>query len=164
MRGRKAALLYGFQMLVIYTSNGCCTDPLSFNSHLAFTSVVASVKWVYGPPQRTLRNFVSNTTSNQKAYVRYRQQPRKWFSKTENEMFLQGGLAPYRLMMEDRRDLVDRVRYNADRAFVQDILKENQYLVDGNAGIRTPSYQVSLAFKAVPPKCTFMLCSTLQKS
>ena len=31
--------------------------------------------------------------------------------------------APHHLMMESRRDLVDRVRNNADRAFAQDFLK-----------------------------------------
>src|SRR6266404_1434795 len=69
------------------------------------------------------------------------------------------GLPSYHLM-------VDRVRYNTDRAFAKDLLKDTQKpaLMDRNAEKLTSSRHVSLAFKAVPPKYTFMPQSTVQKS
>ena len=75
--------------------------------------------------------------------------------------------ASHRLVMESRCDLVDGVRNNAERAFAQDFLKgHNQISVTGGwkCEILTPSYHVILAFKAVPPKSTFTLKSTLQNS
>ena len=45
-----------------------------------------------------------------------------------HEMFVQvhEGLPSYHLMVEGRHDLVDRIWYNADRAFTKDVLKDTQ--------------------------------------
>ena len=72
----------------------------------------------------------------------------KQFGNARNEVFLQEGLASYCLMMEGRRDLVDRVWYNADRALSQDALKgttKYQHLVDENV-----NYSLLRTMSALP--------------